>query len=162
YQDFKDKSLTSNLKTHTISCFGVASIDTMIHRNTKASQVSATNNNQGCDWQQRWKSSVSSNKEAMTAGCPNLVLPSLQTISCDIHAAFNSMLEHPGQLNCAMDMWTSPNHGTFVVWTVQLEYERSLLLFALNIVEVSEISDVKYSHLITKLNNLSSSIWVMY
>ncbi|KAF8226560.1 hypothetical protein L208DRAFT_1063084, partial [Tricholoma matsutake] len=34
--------------------------------------------------------------------------------------------------------WTSPNHHTFVAWTVHLHQEGHILTFLLNIIEVPE------------------------
>ncbi|KAF8235576.1 hypothetical protein L208DRAFT_1256359, partial [Tricholoma matsutake] len=42
----------------------------------------------------------------------------------------------------ATDAWTSPNHRTFVVWTVHLHHEGHILTFLLDIMEVPEVHDI--------------------
>ncbi|KAJ7938053.1 hypothetical protein B0H13DRAFT_1588129 [Mycena leptocephala] len=84
----------------------------------------------------------------MTAGHPNLHLPSARTVSRDIQASFkkckatidNLLQNHPGQLSFATDAWTSPNHRAFVAWTVHLHHEGTPLCFLLDIIEVPEVS----------------------
>ena len=86
-------------------------------------------------------------RELLTAGRPSVDLPSNKTISRDINASFEKcraritklLWEHPGRLHFATDAWTSPNHRAFVVWTVHLEYEGSMLCFLLDIFELPEV-----------------------
>ena len=83
----------------------------------------------------------------MTAGWPNINLPSNRTISQDIKASFEKcqelitklLQEHPGCLHFATDAFTSPNHCAFITWMVHLEYEGSMLSFLLDIVELPEV-----------------------
>jgi hypothetical protein len=89
--------------------------------------------------------------DLLTAGRPSINLPSNDTISKDIDAAFKKcrdhiaklLQEHPGRLHFATDAWTSPNHCAFLAWTVHLEYEGEMLSFLLDIVELAEVC---YSH----------------
>ena len=84
----------------------------------------------------------------LTAGWPNINLPSNKTISWDIKASFEKcqehivklLREHPGHLHFATDAVTSPNHHAFITWTVHLEYEGSMLSFLLDIIELLEVS----------------------
>jgi len=86
-------------------------------------------------------------RELLTAGHPHIELPSPDTISRDIKASFNKcreriatlLCDHPGRVHFATDAWTSPNHRAFVAWTVHLEYEGTMLMFLLNIIEVPEV-----------------------
>jgi antibiotic biosynthesis monooxygenase (ABM) superfamily enzyme len=83
----------------------------------------------------------------LTAGQPNINLPSNNTIFRDINASFEKcqdriaklLQEHPGHLHFATDAWTSPNHRAFVAWMVHLEYEGEMLSFLLDIIELPEV-----------------------
>jgi len=83
----------------------------------------------------------------LTAGRPNIELPSNNTIFRDVKASFEKcrdriaklLQEHPGRLHFATDAWTSPNHRAFVAWTVHLEYEGEMLSFLLDIFELPEV-----------------------
>jgi hypothetical protein len=97
--------------------------------------------------------------ELLTAGQPNIELPSPDTVSCDIKASFEKcreritklLQEHPGRLHFATDAWTLPNHRAFVAWTIHLEYEGHMLAFLLDIIEVPKVSHSWYHH-VTKFN----------
>ena len=86
-------------------------------------------------------------RDLLTAGRPNIELPSNNTIFRDIKASFEKcrnriaklLQEHPGRLHFATDAWTSPNHRAFVAWTVHLEYEGEMLSFLLDIIELPEV-----------------------
>ena len=98
-----------------------------------------------------WPVNIINNHELqvlLTAGWPNINLPSNKTISWDIKASFEKcweciaklLQEHPGHLHFATDAITSPNHHAFIAWTVHLEYEGSMLSFLLDIIELLEVS----------------------
>ena len=84
----------------------------------------------------------------LMASQPSIKLSSNQTISQDISASFlkchncvaKLLQDHPGQLHFATDTWTSPNHHTFVTWTVHLEYKGEMLSFLLGVIEVPEVN----------------------
>jgi hypothetical protein len=48
------------------------------------------------------------------------------------------MKEHDGDLNFAMDTWTSPNHKAFIAVTVHFEHNCKPMCFLLDLVEVAE------------------------
>ena len=83
----------------------------------------------------------------LTAGQPNIELPSNGTVLQDIHTSFlkyqdhvaKLLWDHPGQLHFATDTWTSPNHCAFITWTVHFEYKGDMLSFLINVIEVPEV-----------------------
>jgi len=48
--------------------------------------------------------------------------------------------EHSGHVHFATDTWLSLNHCAFVVWTIYLHHEGSILVFLLDIIEVPEVT----------------------
>ncbi|KAH9933857.1 uncharacterized protein B0H18DRAFT_831270, partial [Fomitopsis serialis] len=153
YQDSKDKSSTSNLKTHAIGCWGKAAVDDALTGKVprlrenaihvafaKASGLTVDHSVQFSHWNH-------SNAELMSTGRPNIEIPSPKTVSRDIKAAFahcrecikKILTDHPGRVHFATDAWTSPNHRAFVAWTVHFEFQGAPLLFLLDIVEVPEV-----------------------
>jgi hypothetical protein len=82
----------------------------------------------------------------LTAGRPNLTVPSPNTVRRDVKAVYAKCREriakllqdHPGHIHIATDAWTSTNHRAFVAWTVHLEHEGCMMAFLLDIVEVPE------------------------
>ena len=83
----------------------------------------------------------------LMAGWRNIELPSNITILWDIHALFlkcqdcitKLLQDHPGLLYFATDAWTSPNHHSFLMWTVHLEYKWEMLSFLIDVIEVPEV-----------------------
>ena len=47
--------------------------------------------------------------------------------------------EYDGDLNFAMDAWTSPNHQVFVAVTVHLEKDGVPLCLVLDVIEVAKV-----------------------
>ncbi|KAL6298788.1 hypothetical protein BKA93DRAFT_716007, partial [Sparassis latifolia] len=165
YQDSKDKSSTSNLKTHATKCFGTAAVAAAIQGKSDTGKdgsifaAFARRGQRPVTVSHRNHSNAEDREfvELIMAGHPNLDIPSHRTVSRDIHASFDRcracisyelfcslctdlyLQEHPGRLNFAIDAWTSPNHRAFVAWTVYLEYEGRLLSFVLDIIEVPEV-----------------------
>ncbi|KAJ6538177.1 hypothetical protein DFH09DRAFT_930666 [Mycena vulgaris] len=171
-----DSASTSNLKKHASLCFGRDAVDSAIAGQgpknpdgsifaafARAGQKPVTVTHRAhTDAEARahiveWvtKSTRPPNivndrgfRTLMTAGRPNLHLPSARTVSRDIQASFkkckatidNLLQNHPGQLSFATDAWTSPNHRAFVAWTVHLHHEGTPLCFLLDIIEVPEVS----------------------
>ncbi|KDQ51819.1 hypothetical protein JAAARDRAFT_139766, partial [Jaapia argillacea MUCL 33604] len=115
YQDSKDKSSTSNLKSHVTGCFGAAAVDTVMKGDSalRDGSIFSAFTHQGqclvtvshhmhtnvevCAHLIKWltESNQPANilnncefHELMTAGHPNLSLPSPRTVSHDIHTAF--------------------------------------------------------------------------
>ena len=86
-------------------------------------------------------------RNLLTAGHPTIQLPTNPTISHDINTSFEKcrerieklLQEHPGHLHFVTDAWTSPNHHTFIAWTVHLEYEGEMLCFLLDIAKLLEV-----------------------
>ncbi|KAF8238237.1 hypothetical protein L208DRAFT_1243425, partial [Tricholoma matsutake] len=91
----------------------------------------------------------------MKVGQPTTYIPSLSTVACQldfkgestIDASFFESLtsflkEHPSHVHFATDTWTSPNHRTFVAWTVHLHHEGHIFTFLLDIMEVPEVRDI--------------------
>ncbi len=101
-----------------------------------------------------------------TVGWPHTVVPSVSTVTQDIHVSFAkchekigkllkvsaksqclppfqaSLINHKeysGHLHFATDAWTSSNHRAFIVWTVHLQHEGKMLVFLLDIVEVPKV-----------------------
>ncbi|KDQ52104.1 hypothetical protein JAAARDRAFT_86992, partial [Jaapia argillacea MUCL 33604] len=148
YQDSKDKSSTSNLKSHVIGCFGAAAIDAVMKGDSALCDGSIFS---AFARQGQCPVTVShctyTNAELMMAGRPHLSLPSSHTVSCNILASFkkchkcikNLLVGHPGQVSFGTDAWASPNHRPFVAWTIHLKHEGHLLSFILDIIEVPEV-----------------------
>lgn len=82
----------------------------------------------------------------MKTGRPEYHIPSPSTISRDVKLVFANVRQriaqmlqtYDGDINFAMDGWTSPNHKAFVAITVHLEYEGEPLAMLLDIVEVTK------------------------
>ena len=80
-------------------------------------------------------------------GIPDPSDTHVEPYSQDINTSFEKcqvriaklLQEHPGHLHFATDAWTSPNHHTFVTWTVHFEYEGGMLSFLLDILELPEV-----------------------
>ncbi|KAJ7488459.1 hypothetical protein B0H11DRAFT_1720432, partial [Mycena galericulata] len=179
-----DSGSNSNLRKHAILCFGQHAVDSAIAGQgpknpdgsifavfARAGQKPLTVTHRAhTDAEARTRPPNIVNdrgfRTLMTAGRPNLHLPSARTISRDIQASFmkckatiDKLLQvcscylrkwyfcalmavqnHPGQLSFATDAWTSPNHRAFVAWTVHLHHEGTPLCFLLDIIEVPEVS----------------------
>ncbi|KAJ7746145.1 hypothetical protein DFH07DRAFT_718505, partial [Mycena maculata] len=160
-----DAGSTSNLRKHAILCFGQHIVDSAIAGQgpknpdgsifaafARAGQKPVTVTHRAhTDAEARTRPPNIVNdrgfRTLMTAGRPNLHLPSARTISRDIQASFKKckdtidklLQNHPGQLSFATDAWTSPNHRAFVAWTVHLHQEGTPLCFLLDIIEVPEV-----------------------
>jgi hypothetical protein len=86
-------------------------------------------------------------RELLLTGRPNMELPSATTITRDIRSSFDFchdriakiLTELPGKVHFVTDAWTSPNHRSFVAWTVHLEHDGNMLTFLLDIIEVAEV-----------------------
>ena len=84
--------------------------------------------------------------DLLTTGHLHLTVPFLNTVQCDIKAAYKKCREHIskllqdhlGHLYFATDAWTSMNHHAFIALTVHLEHEGTMLAFLLNIIKVPE------------------------
>ena len=82
----------------------------------------------------------------MKTGRPEYHIPSEQTVSHDVKQVFvhahkrvvNMLQEYEGQLNYAMDAWTSPNHKAFVAFTVHFAHEGTPVSMLLDLVEVAK------------------------
>ena len=175
FQDSKDKASTANLKHYATRCFGEDAINAAIagkqaseHNGSifvlfacKEKQLvkyshHAHMNPKVCAHLVKWVTennrpiNVINDRELcnlLTAGWPNINLPSSDTISHDIQASFKKcweriaklLQEHFGCLHFATDAWTSLNHCAFVAWTVHLEYEGEMLSFLIDIIKLLEI-----------------------
>ncbi|KAJ7822169.1 hypothetical protein B0H14DRAFT_2370896, partial [Mycena olivaceomarginata] len=149
-----DAGSTSNMKIHTIRCFGQNVVDAAIRGETAKNPdgsifaAFARAGQRPVDVTHR----AHTNAEARR---PHLHLPKNRTVSRDIQASFakckntidNLLQEHPGQLSFATDAWTSPNHRAFVAWTVHLHHEGNPLSFLLDIIEVPEVRCYLLSHI---------------
>ncbi|KAF8239967.1 hypothetical protein L208DRAFT_1062766, partial [Tricholoma matsutake] len=165
FQDSKDRTATSNLKSHAVNCFGQDAINAAFNSTqpkTCNTSIFAAFTHQG---QRLVKISHHTHTKAeshnrplrivkdpqfeilMRAGRPTTYIPSPFTISQDIKTVFESscqcidkiLKDHPGQIHFATDAWTSPNHRAFVAWTVHLHHEGHILTFLLDIIEVPEL-----------------------
>ncbi|KAJ7349858.1 hypothetical protein DFH08DRAFT_696704, partial [Mycena albidolilacea] len=61
-----------------------------------------------------------------------------------------------GRLSFATHAWTSPNHRTFVAWTVHLQHKGEPLVFLLDIFEVPEVRLCSTSWFPPSLTNMYS------
>jgi len=50
-----------------------------------------------------------------------------------------SSQEQPEHVHFATDAWTLSNHRAFIAWTVHFHHQGHLLVFVLDIIEVSEV-----------------------
>ncbi|KAH9926053.1 uncharacterized protein B0H18DRAFT_876712, partial [Fomitopsis serialis] len=153
YQDSKDKSSTSNLKTHAIGCWGQAAVEDALSGKEPRKRENAINiafaKAAGLPGPRLVQVSHRNhtNTELMSAGRPNIEIPSPKTISRDLKASFQRcqsrvkkmLTDHPGRIHFATDAWTSPNHRAFVAWTAHLEFQGAPLSFLLDIIEVPEV-----------------------
>ena len=82
-------------------------------------------------------------------GCPEIYIPSLETISLDVRLIYACTCErlaqilqqHKGKLSFLTDRWTLPNHWPFVaLFMVHLEHKGSLLTLPLQIIEPTQVS----------------------
>ena len=82
-------------------------------------------------------------------GCPEIYIPSLETISHDVRFIYACTCErlaqilqqHKGKLSFLTDRWTLPNHWPFVaLFMVHLEHKGSLLTLPLQIIEPTQVS----------------------
>ncbi|KAJ7343896.1 hypothetical protein DFH08DRAFT_701908, partial [Mycena albidolilacea] len=86
-------------------------------------------------------------EDLLTASRPELTVLSRSTVAHDLKAVYERsadrvkklLVEYDGRLSFATDAWTSPNHRTFVAWTVHLQHKGEPLVFLLDIFEVPEV-----------------------
>ncbi|EGN98179.1 hypothetical protein SERLA73DRAFT_56205, partial [Serpula lacrymans var. lacrymans S7.3] len=160
YQDSKDKASTANLKHHAIGCWGQETVDAVFGGQKANPPSGSIFSAFACKGQQpvQYTHRAHTNTDLLSAGRPNIELPSHFTISRDIQASFekcqeqigNLLQEHPGHLHFATDAWTSPNHHAFIAWTVHLEYNGQMICFLLDIIEVAKVCrvcDVGINHI---------------
>ena len=176
FQDKTDRSSTSNLKAHAIGCFGEEAVklgisakdaearsgnifNTFAHQGQKPvtyTHRSHTNTEvraRVVKWVTKSHRPAAIIEdpdlvELLTAGHPQMSLPSQSTVARDVATSFEKcqarisklLQEHPGRLHFATDAWTSPNHRDFVAWTVHLQHKGTMLAFLLDIIEVPEVS----------------------
>ncbi|KAL6308226.1 hypothetical protein BKA93DRAFT_747193 [Sparassis latifolia] len=99
YQDSKDKSSTSNLKTHAMKCFGTAAVAAAIQgKSDTGKDGNAEVRAHLVKWltESNRPSTIVEDREfveLMMAGRPNLDIPSCRTVSRDIHASFDRCQE---------------------------------------------------------------------
>ncbi|KAM5539814.1 hypothetical protein V8D89_006627 [Ganoderma adspersum] len=75
-----------------------------------------------------------------------MVVPSPSTVSCDVKAVFIAFCKHlakmlqtyASKLSFASDVWTSPNHPSFMAVMVHLEVKGHLLRMLLDLVELAK------------------------
>ncbi|KAG1748947.1 uncharacterized protein EDB91DRAFT_1244750 [Suillus paluster] len=156
FQDSKDKSSTTNLRHHANGCWGKEAVDRAFSggkdnnlfiiliectRAMKANLVRwITGNNRPVNI-----INDRALRDLLLSGRPNIELSSHFTISHDIRASFEKsqerigklLQEHAGRLHFATDAWTSPNHRSFIAWTVHLEHEGEIISLSL----VDELDD---------------------
>ena len=86
----------------------------------------------------------------MKTGRPEYYLPSPATVSRDVRLVFArtrqrvaTMLRgYDGKLNFTTDAWSSPNHHSFMAFSVHLERAGQLLTFPLDVVEVGKVGSL--------------------
>ena len=88
----------------------------------------------------------------MKTGWPEYFIPSVFTISHDIHLVYTRtrqritkmLQEYKGRISFTTDAWTSPNHRSFMVFCVHMEHEEKLLTFPLDVMEVAKVGQHCY------------------
>ncbi|KAF8240027.1 hypothetical protein L208DRAFT_1235205, partial [Tricholoma matsutake] len=149
YQDSKDCVATSNLKSHTMKCFGINAVNAAANKTKPNCHDGSIFALFACPGQQLVMISHQSctNGKMRYAGCPGTLLPSPMMVSCDIKASFKKwwqhihklLAEHAGFVHFATDAWTSLNHWAFIAWTVHFHHQGHILMFLLDIIEVPEV-----------------------
>ncbi|KAH9954161.1 hypothetical protein BC827DRAFT_1144435, partial [Russula dissimulans] len=153
YQDSQDCAATSNLKTHTVRCFGTDAVDTAFKKGPSTTpgalffSAFAQLGHQPVSFSHRAHTIDETRFTFFPLHNSFMYLPIPMTVSCDIKIVFewcreciNKILkEHPGCIHFATDAWTSSNHWAFVAWTVHVHHHGHLLAFVLDIIEVPEV-----------------------
>ncbi|KAG1730510.1 uncharacterized protein EDB91DRAFT_1239076 [Suillus paluster] len=96
-----------------------------------------------------WVSESFRFQSLMKTGRLEYYIPSPSTVSRDVHLVFvqtrqqiaNMLQKYEGELNFAMDAWTSPNHKAFMAESVHLEHKGKPVAMILDIVEVPKVSN---------------------
>ncbi|KAI0245489.1 hypothetical protein BJV78DRAFT_1138365, partial [Lactifluus subvellereus] len=193
FQDSKDKSSTGNLRYHATCCFSEdavldaaatkkedpCSIHSLFAHHGKQPvrcTIHAYTNSEIHAHIVRWITAnnhplnIINDRELrrlLTAGQLNAILPSPDTISQDISAAFEKcqdriaklLQEYNGRLHFATDAWTSLNHCAFAAWTVHLSHGGEMLSFLLDINELSEVHH--FGALSVAANTYHSHTWAL-
>ncbi|KAJ7203475.1 hypothetical protein C8J57DRAFT_996033, partial [Mycena rebaudengoi] len=147
-----DRSSTSNLKKHAEGCWGGDAVRARLQGVTNPANVQGGNIFASFARAGQRPVNVSHRahtdlKELLSAGRPGFNVPSRFTVARDLNTAYKRcssrvktlLEEYPGRLSFATGAWTSPNHRTFVAWTVHLHHEGHPLVFLLDIYEVPEV-----------------------
>ncbi|KAG0695624.1 hypothetical protein DFH29DRAFT_984909 [Suillus ampliporus] len=83
----------------------------------------------------------------MKTGRPKYHIPSPLTVACDVKQVFvktckwivQMLQNYDGELNFAMDTWTSPNHRAYMAVSVHLEHKDQLFSMILDIVKLPKV-----------------------
>ncbi|KAF9220056.1 hypothetical protein BS17DRAFT_715694, partial [Gyrodon lividus] len=84
----------------------------------------------------------------MKTGRPDYYLPSAATVLHDLQSVFGCtwqwvgrmLQEYKGRISFTTDVWTSPNHCSFIAFCAHLEHKGKPLAFLLDIIEVAKVS----------------------
>ncbi|KAI0245055.1 hypothetical protein BJV78DRAFT_1142019, partial [Lactifluus subvellereus] len=167
FQDSKDKSSTSNLRYHATRCFGEdAVLDAAATKKEDPCSIHSLFTHRGKQ-PVRCTIRAYTNSEIRLVSQLNAILPSPDTISRDISAAFEKCQDHiakllqeyNGRLHFTMDAWTSLNHCAFIAWTVHLSHSGEMLSFLLDIDELSEVRH--FGALSVATNTYHSHTWAL-
>ncbi|KAF8236978.1 hypothetical protein L208DRAFT_1249877, partial [Tricholoma matsutake] len=128
YQDSKDCAGTSNLKAHTMKCFGEDAVDATFKKTSSIApdgsiftlfaqldQETVSISHCAHTTDETWSIFCHQHLEA---GHPGTSLPSLMMVAREVKILFDKchsridkiLKEHLGCVHFAMDAWTSPNH----------------------------------------------------
>ncbi|KAJ7781894.1 hypothetical protein DFH07DRAFT_728889, partial [Mycena maculata] len=168
-----DRSSTSNLKKHVKQCWGSDVIEARIkgvaadaNRDGSIFAAFARSGQRPVNVSHRTHTQPEFRCDLLTAGRPELKVPSRSTVARDLKAVYEwsadrvkkLLTEYDGRLSFATDAWTSPNHRAFVAWTIHLQHKGEPLVFLLDIFEVPEVRLHNLSLLL--LTSLDSPILV--
>ncbi|KAI1789295.1 hypothetical protein LXA43DRAFT_893148 [Ganoderma leucocontextum] len=160
FLDTKDYNSTSNMRQHTIKCWGEEAVEAA----SAAANVSEArekivggilkNGSITAHFQRKAGEVTYSVRQhtrtearmLMKTGRPGYHLPSPSTVARDVKEVFKKtrsrvakmLQEYDGALHFATDAWTSPNHRAFVAVTVHFEHEGQPMSLLLDFIEVAK------------------------
>ncbi|KAJ7705728.1 hypothetical protein B0H14DRAFT_2415906, partial [Mycena olivaceomarginata] len=177
-----DRSSTSNLKKHAKQCWGSDIVEARIKGVAADTSCDgsifaafARSGQHPVNVSHRTHTKPEFRYDLLTAGRPELTVPSRSTVARDLKAVYECsadrvkklLTEYDGRLSFATDAWTSPNHRAFVAWTVHLQHNGEPLVFLLDIFEVPEVRllclyffllTCFHSHTLVRFSRVSSMI----
>ncbi|KZV80206.1 hypothetical protein EXIGLDRAFT_630613 [Exidia glandulosa HHB12029] len=158
FLDTRDRSSTSNLRTHAIGCFGHDTVkktlgETIGHMRDGSITASFERAGKGKVTFSHKLMTKTESRYLMLTGRPSHYIPSIATVSRDVRTVFVNcrqriaklLKEYDGELSFATDTWTSPNHQPLMAVTVTFVFKDEPLTLLLDVVELSKVCTV-YLH----------------